>query len=113
MLIVNHGIVSPTLDVNPTLFVIPCNFLGVYRFIVLQLLSLTKCCFIQISIIHDNIPSQVADKRRNYFGQWMNSSIIHDSICKFIYKRCHPKSYYSEIKYDMTLEIILVYLMRM
>ena len=33
---------------------------------------------IQFSIIHDNISSQVADKRRYGFGQWMNSSIIQD-----------------------------------
>ena len=52
---VNHGVVSPTLDVNPHLFVIPCNFGGDYRFTLLQLLSLTKCFFIQVSIIHDNI----------------------------------------------------------
>ena len=24
-------------------------------------------------------------------NQWMNSSLIHDSICKFIHKVCHPK----------------------
>ena len=35
-----------------------------WGFIVLQLLSLTKWFFIQISIIDDNISSQVADKRR-------------------------------------------------
>ena len=28
ILIVNCGIVSPTLNVNPRLFVVPCNFLG-------------------------------------------------------------------------------------
>jgi hypothetical protein len=39
-------------------------FLGNYRFTVLQLLSLTKWNFIHISIIHDNILSQVIDKRR-------------------------------------------------
>ena len=36
------GVVSPTLNVNPTLFVIPSNFFGDYRITVLQLLSLTK-----------------------------------------------------------------------
>ena len=28
ILIANCGIVSPTLNVNPTIFVIPCNFFG-------------------------------------------------------------------------------------
>ena len=56
ILILTHIIVSPTLNVGLTLFVIPCEFfLGGYRFIVLQLLSLTKWIFIQFSIIHDNI----------------------------------------------------------
>ena len=36
----------------------------------------------------------------------MNSSIIHDSICKLIHKKCHLKSYYSDIKYHTTLKII-------
>ena len=42
ILIVNRGIVSPTLSVNPTLLVISCHFWGDYRITVLQLLSLTK-----------------------------------------------------------------------
>ena len=62
ILIVNHGIVSLTLNVNPASFLI--IFLGDYKFTMLQYLSLTKCIFIQISIIHDNISSQVADKRK-------------------------------------------------
>ena len=57
--------------------------------------------FIQISNIHDNISSQVANKRWKGFGPWMNSSIIHDSICKLIHKKCHPKSYHSDIKYHV------------
>ena len=82
------------------------NFFGDYRYIVLQLLSLTKCFLIQFSIIHDNISSQVADKRRSKFGQWMNSSIIHDNICSLILKKCPPKSYHSDTKYHMTQNII-------
>ena len=44
ILIVNRGIlVSPTLDFNPTLFVIPCRKkLGDYKLTMLQLLSLIK-----------------------------------------------------------------------
>ena len=32
--------------------------------------------------------------------------IIHDSICSLVNKECHPKSYHSDIKYHMTLNII-------
>ena len=95
-LIVNRGIVSPTpVHVNPTFIVNPCNFLGGlvdYGFSVLQLLSLIKWFFIQISIIHENISSQVVDRRRQGFGQWINSSIIHDNICRLIRKMCHVES---------------------
>ena len=51
------------------------------------------------------ILSQIADKKSQGFGQWMNSSIIHANICKLIQKKRHPKSYHSDIKYDMTLNI--------
>ena len=54
---------------------------------------------------HDNISWQTVDMRRQGFGQWMNSSIVHDIICKFIHKKCHLKSYHSDIKYHMTLNI--------
>ena len=46
-------------------------FCGIYRFAV-QLLSLTNQIVIQILIIHDIISSQVANKRRWGFDQWMN-----------------------------------------
>jgi hypothetical protein len=36
----------------------------------------------------------------------MNPSIISDSICKLIHKKCHLKSYCSDVKYHMTLNII-------
>jgi hypothetical protein len=105
ILIVNRSRVSPTLNVNPKLFVIPVKTLGDYRFIVLQNLSLPEWLSIQISIIHDNILPQVVDKRRQGFGQWMNSSIIHDSVCSHIHKKCHPKSYHNHIEYHMTFNI--------
>ena len=53
---------SPTLNVNTTLFVIPYKFGGDSKFIIMQLLSLAKWFFIQISIVHDNISSEVASK---------------------------------------------------
>ena len=64
-IIIARGIGSPTLHVNPTLSIILLWFLG-------GIMDL-QCCdyyhlpsdiFIQISIIHDNISSQVVDKRR-------------------------------------------------
>ena len=55
---------SPTLNVNPKLFVILCNSLGDYKFTVLQLLSLIKYFLIQISIIYNSKLSQGADKEK-------------------------------------------------
>ena len=66
--------------------------------------------FIQISIIHDNISSQVGDERR--FNGW-NSSTIHDNICSLlIHKKHHPKSYPSDIKSHMTLNFIVCVVLR-
>ena len=103
ILIVNYGIVSPTLNVNSTLFVIAWIFLGdlqCYNYYHLP------------SDFHPNfnhpwqyfITSCWQEKVR--FWQWMHSSTIHDNICKFIHKKCHPKSYHSDIKYHMTLNMI-------
>ena len=50
------------------------KFLGDYRLTMLQILSITKWFFIQISIIHDN-------------------------ICSLIHKKCHPKTCHNKIKY--------------
>ena len=80
--------------------------LGDYRFTVLQLLSLMKWSFIQISIIHDNISSQVSEQEKIGFGRLINSSIVHANICSLICKKCHPNSYHSDIIYHMTLIIV-------
>ena len=40
------------------------------------------------------------------FHQWINSSLIHDNIFSLIREKCHLKSYHSDIKYHMTLNII-------
>ena len=77
ILVVNCSIVWPTLNVNPTSFVVPCNFWGYYRFIALHLLPLTKWFFIHISITHDNISSQVADKEK--LGFWPTDELIRQS----------------------------------
>ena len=91
---------------NPTIFVIPCKKIEwFYNFTTLQFQSLTKWSFIQITIIHVNISSQVGDNRRLGFGQRMNSSTIHDNICSHIYKKYHLKSYHKDIKYHMTVNI--------
>ena len=52
------------------------------------------------------IRHKFVDKRRQGYSQGMNSSIIHDNICSFIHKKCHSKSYHSDIKHNMTLNII-------
>ena len=57
--------------------------------------------FIQV----DNVLSQVSGKRRYNFGQWMNLSIIQTIFCSLIHKKCHMKSYHSDIKCHMTLII--------
>jgi hypothetical protein len=53
----------------------------------LQLQSLTNSFF-----IHDNISSQVVDKKGKVLGgHWMNSSVT--PICSLNPEKCHPKSY--------------------
>ena len=37
----------------------------------------------------------------------MNSSIIHDDIGSLLNKNCHTESYHGDIKYNITLNIIL------
>jgi hypothetical protein len=98
----------------------------------LQLLSLTKCFFIQISIIQDNISSQVDDKRRSscvLTNEWTHPpyiaifvklfirSVIRKvimvtlniifnvlSYSNFCVKHTHVVSYYSEL--DMYQSIV-------
>ena len=38
--------------------------------------------------------------------QWMDSSIIHASVCSLMRKKHHPKDYRSDTKYHMTLNIV-------
>jgi hypothetical protein len=93
-----HNTLSPTLNVNPTLFVIPCKCLGCYRFTPL----LTKCFTSKF-----NHPWQYFswDCWQERVGFWP-SSIIHASICSLIHEKCHPKRYHINTKYHMTLNII-------
>jgi hypothetical protein len=57
--------------------------------------------------MHANIPSQIVDKRREGFGQWMNSSIMHDNIVHLFIKSVISKVTITTKKYhDRTLNII-------
>jgi len=96
--------VSPTLYVNPTLFVIACNFFWNYRFRILQLLSLTKQFFIQNfnHLWQFYITSCWLEK----VGFWAVAEFIHHPWRSLIHKKCHPKSYHRDIKYHITLNII-------
>ena len=50
--------------------------------------------------------SQVANKKRWGFGEWITSSIIHGNIWSLIHKKCHPKTYHSNIKHQIAPYII-------
>jgi hypothetical protein len=54
--------VSPTVNVNPTLFVIPCKYSRGLLIYTVAIIVTYQVIFIQFSIIHNNISSQVADK---------------------------------------------------
>jgi hypothetical protein len=53
-------------------------------------------------VFHHKLPTREV----RVFGHWMNSSIVHDSICKLIHKTCHLRSYHGDINYHVTLDII-------
>ena len=64
---VDRGLVSPPINVKLTLSVIPCNFfwggLSIYR-VAVTITYQVEFSIIQISIIHENMSSRVANKRR-------------------------------------------------
>ena len=61
----SNGPNKPTLNVKPNIILsFLVNLLGNYRWTVLQIVVTHQVIFIQISTIHDNISSQVANKRR-------------------------------------------------
>ena len=66
--------------------------------------------FIQISIIHDHsISSQVSSQEK--VGSWPMDVLNHhlwQLFVKFIHQKCHPRSYHSDIKYLMKLNIIFI-----
>ena len=77
-----------------------------YRFIVLQYCHLPSdfSSKIQssITIFHHKL---LTTKGRGY-DQWMKLSIIHDSICILLLKKCRLKNYHNDIKYHTTLNIM-------
>ena len=58
----------------------------------------------KFSITYDNISPQVADKRRQGFGQWVNSYPSSMTIHVHLFIRSHPIRYYSDIKHLMALK---------
>ena len=63
--------------------------------------NLTQWFFIQISIIHDNISSQVVVLTREgrvLANGWTQPS-THDNIGSVVLKKCHPKRYHSVAKF--------------
>ena len=96
---------SPILNVNPASFVSPYRYFGgEYRFTVLQLMSLTKWFSIQFQSSMTTIYHKLLRREgRVLTNGWL--PIIHDNICSLIYKKCHLKSYHSDIKYLRTLKI--------
>ena len=98
-------VVSPTLNVTPILFVIPCKFLEYDRYRVVQLLSLTKSFFIQTSIIDEIFHYKLLHGKVGFCP--INELISFTKVLvSLIHKSCHLKSHLSDIKYHMTLNII-------
>jgi len=64
ILTVNHGLVPSTLYVNPTLFSIPCRFIGGLEICNVAVIVTYQVIVHPKSITHEDISSQVADKRR-------------------------------------------------
>ena len=83
-------------------------FLGGLQIYSVAIIVTYQVFFIQISTIHGNISSRIADKGRDGLGQWMNWSIIHDNIRSLVHK-CHLKSYHSDLKYIWHYISYLVY----
>jgi hypothetical protein len=106
ILIVIRSIVSPTLNANPTLFVIPCNFLRDYRFSVLHILSLTNRFSSKfqssMTIVYHKLLTR---EGRILANRWAHPSsmtiFVHLSI-----RSVSWKNYHSDIKYHITLNII-------
>ena len=98
----------PTPNVNPTLFVIACKtFGGLYIYTIAIIVTYPSHCSFKcqssMTISHHKLLTREG-------RVWpMDELIYHrDSICSFIHKKCHPKSYHRDIKYHMTLNIICI-----
>ena len=67
ILVVNHGIVSSMLHVDPTIIVVSCNFFCFEDYRVHSVAKTVTYQVISHPIVHDNISSQVVGKRRQSF----------------------------------------------
>ena len=117
ILIVNHRVVSSTVNVNPSLFYV-CHFFNVFLFWVK---GGWRGLYISNVAIYVNLPSGFLSKfhpsmtilhyksmtreGRILALEW-NPSIIHDNMCSLIHKKFHPQSYHSDIKFHTTLNTI-------
>ena len=110
ILIVNCGIVLPTLNANPTLFVIPCKYFFLGGIIDVQ------CCNYGHSLSESSSKFQSSMTIFHYKLLTREGGVLANGwaliqhpwryICPLIRKKCHPKSYHSDIKYYVTLNII-------
>ena len=96
---------SPTPNVNPTLCAIPCIFWGDCRITVLH--NVTYEVISNFNHPWQYFITSCWQEKIGFFGP-MDDELIHhpSNICSLIHKKCHPKSYHSDIKYHMTLNNI-------
>ena len=92
---------DPTLDVLPSVF---CGDLLIYIVAIYCHLRNDFSSKYESSMVIFH--HKLLIREGKIFGQWMTSSIIHDHTRSLTHKKCHPKSYNSDIKYLMTLIII-------
>ena len=108
LLIVNSNAGSPTQYVNPTLFVISCKVFG--RLHICNV-AITKWCFMEITIIHDNITSKLLTRkiRRVLTNQWTYPSsmtiLVHKKLPLW-HKIPHDTKYpkYTQIPCNFALD---------
>ena len=99
---------SPTLNVNLTLFAISCKFLGI--------IDLQSCKKLSVpSGFSSKVQSSMTTfhhKLLTIEGRVLANGWTHPSsmtiFVPLIHKKCHPKKYHSDIKYHTALTIILV-----
>lgn len=68
--------------------------------------KLRGCCLVLFAIGHYIQSSRTTFHHKLMTSEWMNSSIIYNSICSLITKEYHPNNHHSDIKYHMILNVI-------